>query len=151
MGVAKELVVPALVAVFWVIYYVRTLDAPMESVLFPKFLMVVMPLLAVMILVREYRNVRSQDTTAGTKALGKGGETPWSSMLRELEKPGIIVGSTAGYLVLFVLTNFLISTTVFLAVVMVLLKVPWTKAVIVAVAFAFTLYAVFGIGFEVQI
>ena len=151
MGVAKELVVPALVAVFGLVYYVRTLDAPMESVLFPKFLMVVMPFLAVLIMVREYRNVRAAGAARGTKESGEDGERQWPSILEELKKPGIIVASTAGYLVLFALTNFLISTTVFLAVVMVLLKVPWLKAMIVAVVFAFTLYAVFGLGFEVQI
>ena len=148
MGVLSELLVPALFAVFWGVYYFETADMPRESVLFPHILMVVMPILAVPLILVEVRRwkargvaVNAQDDEEETVTRGLAGQV----------KPAIVVGFTAGYLALFMLTNFLVSTTVFLAGWMVSFRVHWLKAAIIGFGFSFTLYAVFHLGFEIRL
>lgn len=148
MGVLKELIVPALFAVFWAIFYFETADMPKESVLFPHILMVVMPILAVPLILVEVRRAKerkaaSDDPDDEEKAIPGG--------LASQVKPALVVGLTGGYLVLFMLTNFLISTTAFLAGMMITFRVHWLKAAVIGLGFAFALYAVFHLGFKIRL
>ena len=146
MGVLRELVVPALFAVFWVVFYFETADMPRESVLFPHILMGVMAILAaLMVLVQVRRGkARAPATSADNDEAGP-------RDLASQVKPALVVGLTAGYLVLFMVTNFLVSTTVFLAGSMVAFKVHWLKAAIIGLGFSFSLYAVFHLGFKIRL
>ncbi len=147
MGILKELIVPVLFAVFWGVFYFETADMPRESVLFPHILMVVMPVLAALIFLVEVRR---------RKALGAPVKAPETDESRPRDlasqvKPALVVGFTAGYLALFMVTNFLVSTTVFLAGSMVAFRVHWLKAAIIGLGFSFTLYAVFHLGFKIRL
>ena len=148
MGVLSELLVPALFAVFWAIFYFETADMPRESVLFPHILMVVMPILAVPLILVEVRRRKARGAAANApddeeEAVPRG--------LAGQVKPVLVVGLTGGYLVLFMLTNFLISTTVFLAGSMITFRVHWLKAAIIGLGFSFALYAVFHLGFKIRL
>ncbi|MDP6785799.1 MAG: tripartite tricarboxylate transporter TctB family protein [Rhodospirillales bacterium] len=139
MAILKELLIPGLVFAFGAAYFVETDGLPFETVLFPHFLMWVMPVLAVLILLAE---VRLGTSKAGEEA---------SSLLAELKKPGLLVVMCAGYVVAFWLAGFLVATILFLALTMLLLRVHWLKSVVIATAFSFSLYFVFGVIFEVPI
>lgn len=147
MGVLRELVVPALFAVFWGVFYFETADMPRESVLFPHILMGVMAILAALIIIAEVRRGKARATAANAPANDEARPRDLASQV----KPALVVGLTAGYLVLFMVTNFLVSTTVFLAGSMVAFKVHWLKAAIIGLGFAFALYAVFHLGFKIRL
>ena len=148
MGVLRELVVPVLFAVFWGVFYFETADMPRESVLFPHILMGVMAILAALMIVVEVRRGKAPAAPAN---LPDDEEEARPRDLASQVKPALVVGLTAGYLVLFMVTNFLVSTTVFLAGSMVAFKVHWLKAAIIGLGFSFSLYAVFHLGFKIRL
>ena len=146
MGVLRELVVPALFAVFWGVFYFETADLPRESVLFPHILMGVMAILAALMILVEVRRRKALAPAANADD-----DEARPRDLASQVKPALVVGLTAGYLVLFMVTNFLVSTTVFLAGSMVAFKVHWLKAAIIGLGFSFALYAVFHLGFKIRL
>jgi hypothetical protein len=147
MGVLRELLVPALFGVFWVVFYFETADMPKESILFPHILMGVMSVLAVLVIFVEVRRSKARTTVANAPD----DDEAQSHFLAGQGKPALMVGLTAGYLVLFMVTNFLISTTVFLAGSMVVFRVHWLKAAIIGLCFSFALYAIFHLGFKIRL
>ncbi len=145
MGVLKEAFVPLVVCVYWLVYFLSTRGLPRETTVFPYFLMVVMPLVGVMILIGEYRKTRSTDP----KDAGK--RRSLSEFAVTLKNPAILYGLSVFYLILFIYTNFLISTTVYLTGTMMIFKEPWLKSAIIGVGLAVSLYVVFGVIFMVPL
>jgi hypothetical protein len=148
VGFLKELLVPVLFAGFLAVLYFDTADLPKESVLFPHILMVVMPVFAGLMLLTEYRQRKARSLLANS-ADGDAADAPrgWAFHAR----PMLVAGLTAGYLALFILTNFLIATSIFLVSSMLVFRVHWLKAAIIGVAFTGTLYAIFHFGFNIRI
>ena len=64
MSLIREALVPGILVVFGVIYFLSVHDLPKHSTVFPYFLMIVMPLLIVMMFVQEYheRSARWSDS-----------------------------------------------------------------------------------------
>ena len=141
MGRLSELLVPGIVLVFGVVFHVETAGYPFESLVFPWFLMGILPVLAGLVLFTEHRRQASAAADRGTSA----------SLLAELRAPAILLSACVGYLLVFRVTGFLVATVLFLALTMIALGARWPVAGIVAVAFSLSLYAVFGVLFEVPI
>ena len=80
----------------------------------------------------------------------EGGRSPLQIVV-DLRNPAIVFGTAVLYLAMFAATNFVIATIVYLLGAMVALRVRWLQAAVIAVAFTFGLYGVFGYLFEVPI
>ena len=145
MGVLKEAFVPLVVCVYWLVYFLTTRGLPRETTVFPYFLMVMMPIVAVMILIGEYRKTR------GTDPKDTGKRQSLTEFAVTLRNPAILYVLSVLYLILFIYTNFLISTTVYLAATMLIFKEPWLKSAIIGVGLAVSLYVVFGVIFKVPL
>ena len=145
MGVLKEAFVPLVVCVYWLVYFLTTRGLPRETTVFPYFLMVMMPIVAVMILIGEYRKTRGSDA----KDTGK--RQSLTEFAVTLRNPAILYGVSVLYLILFIYTNFLISTTVYLTGTMLIFKEPWLKSAMIGVGLAVSLYVVFGVIFKVPL
>ena len=145
MGVLKEACIPLVVCVYWLVYFFTTRGLPRETTVFPYFLMVMMPIVAVMILIGEYRKTRGIDP----KDTGK--RQSLTEFAVALRNPAILYGVSVLYLILFIYTNFLISTTVYLIGTMLIFKEPWLKSAIIGVGLAVSLYVVFGVIFKVPL
>ncbi len=145
MALFKELLVPGIVFIFGLLFYVETRGYPFESLVFPWFLMGIMPVLAGLVLFAEFRRQVAAGDSEGDEAAVS------AALLRELRAPAILVAACVGYLIVFTFTNYLIATALFLATTMLVLGVRWLPAVIIAGLFSFSLYFVFGILFEVPI
>ncbi len=139
-----EVWVPVIVLVFGAAYYHATRELPELSVAFPRFLMVLSLVLIAVILAKEWRNGRNAPDV-GTQNLS------FTAALVVFRNPMIVLGSAVLYLVLFIATNFVIATVVYLTGSMVALRVHWANAIVIACGFTFSLYGVFGYLFEVQI
>jgi len=137
-----ELWVPAFVFVFGVAYYHSTRDLPALSSAFPRFLMFLLPTLAVAIFVTERLRGRAE---AAAKPISFG------SVVFALRNPIIVLGSAVLYLAVFMATNFFVATLLYLICAMVALHVPWLKAGAIALGFTSGLYGIFGYLFNVQI
>ena len=148
MAILKEFLIPGLVFVFGAVYFVQTDCLPFETVLFPHFLMWLMPILAALILLAEVRRKAHRTDEADETEENPEGST---SLLAELKKPGLLLAMCIGYVVVFSLTGFLVASIVFLVLTMILLRVHWLKSMVIATVFSLSLYLVFGVVFEVPI
>lgn len=128
MSFAKELIVPGAVVVFWVAYFVDTWGMPAQTTVYPYFLMIAMPLIGLGVLFE----VRRKPSAAAE---------PIS--LESLRRPGMILGLSLAYLVLFALAGFLIASILFLVASMLAFRVRLQVALAVAVLFTGSLYLLF--------
>ena len=151
MAIIKELLIPVLFGVIGIIYYLTTHTFAEQSIVFPYAVMIVMSVLAVLIILSEYRKSRRnpQSNIAETEPPIPVEQT--SGSIFPVSKPMLILGLSIVYLVLFYFTHFLIATVIFLGMTMICLKVPWQKSLVIAVVFALFLYLVFGKVFLVPI
>lgn len=139
-----EVWVPVIVLVFGVAYFHATRELPELSVAFPQFLMVLSLVLIAVILVKAWRaGGNTPDIEAQQLSL--------TEALLVFRNPMIVFGSAVLYLGLFIATNYVIATLVYLTGSMVALRVHWAKSVAIAFGFTFGLYGVFGYLFQVQI
>jgi Na+/H+ antiporter NhaD/arsenite permease-like protein len=148
VAILKEFLIPGLVFVFGAVYFVQTDGLPFETVLFPHFLMWLMPILAALILLAEFRRKAPRTDEADEAEENPDGPT---SLHDELKKPGLLLAMCVGYVVVFSFAGFLVATIAFLALTMIALRVHWLKSMVVATIFSFSLYLVFGVLFEVPI
>ena len=145
----KELFIPAVVVVYGISYYLATNHLAEESVVFPYFLLALMPLFIVLIVLGEYRKARYAKAAEGDGTAGPEGASMDAVLV--YRNPAILIGTAAVYLLLFVLTNFLVSTTIYLFLTMAILRVPWIKSAIIAAGFTFALYYIFAHLFAVPL
>ena len=139
-----ELWVPAIVVIFGATYYAVTRGLPELSIAFPRFLMVLIALLAIVIVATELRRSHRRDSSGAAAR-------PLPQRVADLRNPALVFGTAVIYLALFVASNFVVATIVYLAGTMMVLRLRWSRAVVIAVAFTLGLYGVFGYLFEVQI
>ena len=145
MGVLKEAFVPLVVCVYWFVYFFTTRGLPRESTIFPYFLMVVMPLIAIMILIGEYRKGR------GSHIEETENKASFTNTVLSFKNPATLYVLSILYLVLFIMTNYLISTTIYLIGTMIVFKEPWRKSIVIGIGLSVSLYLVFGVLFKVPI
>ena len=145
----KELLIPAVVVAYGIAYYLATNRLAEESVVFPYFLLVLMPVFIVLIVAGEYRKARQAKASQGD--VPSATEGSFADAVLVYRNPAILIGTASVYLVLFVFTNFLVSTTVYLFAAMTILGVRWLKSAIIAGAFTFALYYIFATLFSVPL
>jgi hypothetical protein len=145
MPVLKEAFIPALTCLYGLVYFMTIQELPRESTVFPYFLMILMPFLGIMILIGVYRKSRK----AEEKPAAQGPSL--FQFIVSLKNPAIIYGLSIAYLVVFIFTNFLISTAIYLTGTMIIMREPWLKALIIGVGFSVALWVVFGQIFMVPI
>jgi putative tricarboxylic transport membrane protein len=133
MTALKETIVPGLFAVFAVVYLVTTRDLPIESTVFPRFLIAVMLMIAAVILFQTFMRPRAAAE-----------DQPGAVTVAEAWRPVLVLAASAGYLALFSIAGFIPASFVFLAVLMPLLGVPLLRAIVIAAVFTAALYLVFG-------
>lgn len=140
----NELWVPAIVIAYGVAYYLTTRDLPDESIAFPRFLTLLLLVLAVIVVATAIRGKWHADKESDAA------RSPMQ-ILVGLRNPAIVFGTAVVYLALFAAFGFVIATIVYLLGAMLALRVRWLPAAAIAVGFAFGLYGVFGYLFEVPI
>jgi hypothetical protein len=145
MGVLKEAFVPLVVCIYWLVYYLTTKGLPKESTIFPYFLMVIMPFMAIMILIKEYRERRGVNPDPTKK------RRSFEEIALSYKNPAILYLLSILYLILFIFTNYLISTAIYLIGAMIIFKEPWHRSIVIGVGLAISLYVVFGVIFKVPI
>ena len=94
VAIFKEFLIPGLVFVFGAVYFVQTDGLPFETVLFPHFLMWLMPILAALILLAEVRRKAHRTDEADETEENPEGST---SLLAELKKPGLLLARKMKY------------------------------------------------------
>ena len=142
--VLKECIVPGLMLVFGVAYYFKTTGLPDETLLFPHFLMWIMPIFVGLMLLTSFRQKNKNEKEAKELSSLK-------HFFIEIKGPALLIFMSAGYIVLFSLTGYLPATVAFTFLTMILLKVHWLQAIMVGTGFTLILYFVFAILFEVPI
>ncbi|MDP6788213.1 MAG: tripartite tricarboxylate transporter TctB family protein [Rhodospirillales bacterium] len=145
----KELFIPAVVVVYGISYYLATNHLAEESIVFPYFLLALMPVFIVLIVIGEYRKEKDAKAAQGDGPIAVAGSLADAVLV--YRNPAILIGTAAVYLLLFVLTNFLVSTTIYLFLTMAILRVPWIKSAIIAAGFTFALYYIFAHLFAVPL
>lgn len=146
MSVVGELLVPGIVVVFGVVYFFTVRGLPQESTVFPYVLMLLMPILAVLILLQEYRKGRGE-TESATEAGGKRVVSGWEG----IKAPAVVFGGSVGYLAIFSLSNFLVASFVFMGFIMIYFGIKPVKSAVISVLFTATMYVVFGQAFSVDL
>ena len=142
----KELFVPAVVVGYGVAYYFTTNHLAEQSIIFPYFLLLLMPVFIVLIVVGEFGKARAAKADAPVAAGGS-----LADAVLVYRNPAILIGTASVYLLLFVFTNFLVSTIIYLFATMTILRVAWLKSAIIAAAFTFSLYYIFATLFAVPL
>jgi len=145
----KELFIPAVVVVYGISYYLTTNQLAEESIVFPYFLLALMPVFIVLIVIGEYRKSKGAKAAQGDDTIAAADS--FAAAVLVYRNPAILIGSASVYLALFSFTNFLISTFVYLFFTMTILRVQWLKSGIIAVAFTFSLYYIFAKLFAVPL
>jgi hypothetical protein len=145
----KELFIPAVVIVYGISYYLTTNRLAEESIVFPYFLLALMPVFIVLIVAGEYRKARDAKASQGGAPIAPEGSLVDAVLV--YRNPMILIGTASVYLVLFAFTNFLVSTIVYLFATMTILGVQWLKSAIIAAAFTFSLYYIFATLFAVPL
>lgn len=123
-----EALIPGLLVAFGTVYFVTTTGLPIESTVFPRFLMIVMFVLAILI---------------GATAIIQGeGSKPLT--MDATRRPALVLLCSVGFLVLFTLLGFIPASIIFLFALMALLGVTPVRAGVIAVLFTLAMYGVFG-------
>ena len=145
MALIRETLVPGILVVFGVIYYLSVHDLPKHSTVFPYFLMIVMPLLIVMIFVQEYRERSAQGSDA---------DDPNSAVKTapvEFKAPAVVFAGAIGYLLLFSLAGFLVASFSYVFFIMVYFGTNPVRSAITSAVFTAALYVVFAKMFLVDL
>ena len=145
MPLIKETLVPGILVVFGVIYYLSVQDLPKHSTVFPFFLMIVMPLLIVMIFVQEYRE---------RPAHGSDADDPKNAVEKapaEFKAPAVVFAGAIGYLLLFSLAGFLVASFSYVFFIMVYFGTNAVRSAITSAVFTAALYVVFAKMFLVDL
>lgn len=140
----KEFIFPAMVSVFCFIYYFTTRTYSSESTKFPYMIFVIMAVLAVLILISEYKKNKL--------ALKDNSKNTGSTIDRELlvKQLGILIFAVL-YLFLLTQIGYIISTLLFLLITMWFSKVPLKLSLIVCPITTFVLYLIFVIWLNLPI
>lgn len=146
MSMVGELLVPGIVIVFGVIYYFSVAGLPQESTVFPYVLMVLMPILAVLILLQEYRRHRS-----GSESTAEAAKEEAVKAIEDIKAPALVYAASIGYLVIFYLSNFIVASFVFMAFVMIYFRIGLMKSLGISALFTVVMYVVFGKAFLVDL
>ena len=144
MSLWKELIVPGVVVVFGLAYAVDIHGLPTESTVFPYFLMILMPLLAVLIMLQEWRYQRATATGEAPDAAGEAAHP-------SLKAPLIVLSASVGYVALYAVCHFLIATFVYMVAVTMIFGVKPLKAAVIAAGIAGSFYVLFGEFFLVDL
>ncbi len=145
MSLIRETLVPGILVVFGVIYYLSVHDLPRHSTVFPYFLMIVMPLLIVMIFVQEYRE---------RPARGRGTDDPETVANKtptNFKAPAVVFGGSIGYLLLFSWAGFLVASVAYVFFITVYFGISPVRSAIISVGFTAALYVVFAKMFLVDL
>ena len=101
--------------------------------------------IAIMILIEEYRKLR------GVKPDLTKNRQSFEEIALSYKNPAILYLLSILYLILFIFTNYLVTTTIYLIGAMIIFKEPWHKSIVIGVGLAISLYMVFGVLFKVPI
>ncbi len=145
MSLIREALVPGILLVFGVIYYLSVHDLPKHSTVFPFFLMIVMPLLIVMMFLQEYRerSARGSDTDDSENAVEKAPV--------DLKAPAVVFAGSVGYLLIFSLAGFLVASASYVFFIMVYFGINPVRSAITSAVFTAALYVVFAKMFLVDL
>ena len=142
MSLIRETLVPGIVLIFGVVYYLSIRGLPQESTVFPFFLMGLMPILVVLIMAQEYRkSIADQaETVEPEKAPAR--KTPTGARVG-FKAPAIVFGGSIGYLIVFSLLGFLVASFAYVFFIMVYFGNKPIKSAVTSALFAAALYIVF--------
>ena len=145
MPLIREALVPGILVVFGIVYYLSVRDLPKHSTVFPFFLMIVMPLLIGMIFVQEYRE-RSAHGSDADEPKNADKKAP-----ADFKAPAVIFGGSLGYLLLFSLAGFFVASVSYVFFVMVYFGINPVRSAITSGLFTAALYVVFAKMFLVDL
>lgn len=145
MSLIREALVPGILIVFGVIYYLSVKDLPKLSTVFPFFLMIVMPLLIVMIFVQEYREMSAHGSDADDPKKAD------KKALADFKAPAVVFAGSIGYLLLFSLAGFLVASASYVFFIMVYFGINPVRSAITSGLFTAALYVVFAKMFLVDL
>ncbi len=145
MSWIREALVPGILVVFGVIYYLSVHDLPRQSTVFPFFLMIVMPLLIVMIFVQEYR----ESPAAGSDA--DDAENAVKKTPADFKAPAVVFAGSIGYMLLFSLAGFFVASFSYVFFIMVYFGINPVRSAITSGVFTAALYVVFAKMFLVDL
>ena len=118
----KEFVVPIMTIIFAAVYYLTTKSYSIESVKFPYGIFVITIVLAVMIVINEYRE--KKPAPHGEVTQKKDEKLQGTFDRKVLIKPVVILIMSLLYVYLLTILGYIIPTLAFLIIAMWFLKVP---------------------------
>lgn len=140
-----ELILPAALAVFGVVYYLTTTDLSRQAVFFPHMMMVVMAALTAIVLLKEFFDRRRPDYAVREPAAG------WRETLTGARKPLSVFALALAYYGLIILAGYFAATVAFLLASLLVFGVRPLRAVLLAVLFPGALYLVFVLLFQIRV
>jgi len=130
--VHQDIYIGIFIILFCVVFLIITTKLPLGAAFFPAVMLVILILLACLIIVEGFRKTKIENPINNTISLSK------------LRIPAITYIYISGYVAMFSLTGYFISTTVFMIALMRRFRMTsWKQILLITGGFVFAIYALF--------